>query len=145
MGCAIQKLSRLAENAGTRLRARVADMREYAFEDPFDLIIAHGSLHLIERCEWVRVIGEMKTFTRPGGYNVIAVFTDQLPSPQDLKAFHVGLFYEGEIFDHYRDWRILEQQSYVLEDEHPGKIHHRHPVNKLVAERPEWSGDAESC
>ena len=47
-----------------------------------------------------------------------------------------GLFREGELEDCYRDWRIEVFRSYVLDDEHPGGIRHRHPVNKIVAQRP---------
>jgi tellurite methyltransferase len=133
---AIRKLSRLADEAGIRVRALHTDMREYAFVELFDLIVAHGSLHLIARNAWTKVIGEMKAHTRHGGHNIVAVFTDKLPSPDDLEPFHVGLFREGELYDHYRDWDIIETWSYILEDEHPGNIHHRHPVNKLVARRP---------
>ena len=134
---AIEKLLQLADDAGTRVRALRADLREYTFEDHFDVVIAHGSLHLIERDECARVLGEMKAHTRPGGHNVVAVFTNRLPAPEDLKAFHIGLFREGELFDHYRDWQVVEKRSYFFEDEHPGNIQHRHPVNKLVARRPE--------
>ncbi len=70
-----------------------------------------------------------------GQCGVAAVFTNTLEPPEDLRPW-VGLFNEGELFTIYSDWRILETKSYILEDEHPGGIHHRHPINKLVAQRP---------
>lgn len=138
---AIKKLNRLAHDTGCNLRVLQADMREWQFEDLFDVIIAHGSLHLIARAAWIEVIKEMKTHTRRGGHNIVAVFTDRLPSPADLKVFHIGLFREGEVLEHYREWRVVEKQSYVFEDEHPGGTRHRHPINKLVARRPETKDD----
>ncbi|MBP1775532.1 MAG: hypothetical protein H6Q86_1538, partial [candidate division NC10 bacterium] len=47
----------------------------------------------------------------------------------------LGLFREGELLEQYAGWRIALHRSYVLEDEHPGGIRHRHPVNKIVAQR----------
>jgi len=77
----------------------------------------------------------MQHATSPHGYNVVAVFTDTLPAPPDLEPFMLGLFREGELLEQYAGWRIALHRSYVLEDEHPGGIRHRHPVNKIVAQR----------
>jgi tellurite methyltransferase len=132
---AIRKLSRSAHEASISIHAEVRDMRRYDFQQDFDLIIAHGSLHLIPRPDWAVLIAGIKEHTRLGGYNVVAVFTDSLPPPEDLEPFHVGLFRERELFEQYRDWEILLARSYVLEDSHPGNIHHRHPINKIVARR----------
>ena len=71
-----------------------------------------------------------------GGINVVVVFTDRLPPPDDLKDLCIGLFHEGEIFSIYADWEIELEQSYVFDDEHPGGIQHTHPVNKVVARKP---------
>jgi tellurite methyltransferase len=132
----VAKLTRVAGTEGLPVRVEVADMREYAIDGDYDLVVAHGCLHLITRAEWMELIPRMKNHTRPSGYNVVAVFTDALPSPDDLRPFHVGLFREGELFEQYIGWEIQEARSYVLEDEHSGGIWHRHPINKLVARRP---------
>lgn len=131
----IRKLNHLARQRSVSMTAEVRDMRAYAYERKFDLIIAHGSLHLIERDDWLPLIHRIKAHTSVGGYNVIVVFTNALPPPDDLKDFHVGLFREGELFEFYNDWDVLLRQSYILEDEHPGGIRHRHPINKLVARK----------
>lgn len=132
---AIGKLTRSARKAKLSIRTDVADMRAFRFPEDYDLIVAHGCLHLLTRPEWNRVIARMKEHTNPGGHNVVAVFTDRLPPPPDLEPFHLGLFREGELFEHYRDWEILQARGYLLEDEHPGGIRHRHPIDKLVAKR----------
>lgn len=132
---AIDKLERLANERDLFVTTKVQDMQDYVFKNIHDLIVAHGCLHLIERDRWRNLIGQMKAHTCIGGYNVIAVFTDAIPSPPDLAEFTVGLFKEGELFEYYNDWRIVLQQSYVLEDKHPGGLKHRHPVNKIVAQR----------
>jgi tellurite methyltransferase len=131
----IKKLHHFAHQNGLSIATDVQDMRHYAFEQSYDLIVAHGSLHLIEREDWTRLIPDIKAHTNVGGYNVIAVFTDTLPAPDDLKEFHVGLFGEGELFKFYDDWDVLFKRSYILEDEHPGGIKHRHPINQIVARK----------
>jgi len=37
------------------------------------------------------------------------------------------------LFEIYHDWDIVSRESFVKEDEHPGGIRHRHPMNRLVA------------
>ena len=88
------------------------------------------------RADWASVIDRMQAATAARGYNVVAVFTDQLVPPSDLKPFMLGLFREGELLARYRGWRVEQSRSYVLEDEHPGGIRHRHPINKIVAQKP---------
>lgn len=132
----ITKLLHLANQQHLSIRAVIEDLRTYEIADSFELVIAHGCLHLLEREHWQRLLGQTKDHTVRGGYHVVAVFTNALEPPEDLRPWTVGLFNEGELFTIYSDWRILETKSYILEDEHPGGIHHRHPINKLVAQRP---------
>lgn len=132
----IKKVKHLAHQKSVPITAQVQDMRHYAFEHCYDLIIAHGSLHLIEREQWTPLIHTIKAHTNVGGFNVFVVFTDIIPAPDDLKRFHVGLFHEGELFRFYDDWDILVKRSYILEDEHAGGIKHRHPINQVIARKP---------
>lgn len=113
-----------------------ADLGSFALQGPYDLILAHGVLHLIPPEARDDLIGRMQRHTVEGGCNIVAVFTDRLPSPEDLAPFTVGLFREGEIFEFYDGWEAIDRQTYILEDEHPGGIRHRHPINKLVASKP---------
>lgn len=131
----IEKLRRLAEARGLSIRTEIHDMRTYDFKTTYDLIVIHGALHLIERGYWVPLLKDVKSYTNLGGYNVITVFTDKIPPPDDLRDFTIGLFHEEELFEFYEDWRIQLRRSYVLEDQHPGGIRHRHPINKLVAQK----------
>ena len=129
----IGKLKHFAGRRGLSVSAEVRDMKDYVFTKTYDLIVSHGSLHLIRREHWAALLQRMKANTMEGGYNVVAVFTDALPPPDDLKEFHVGLFREGELFGLYEDWRVELKRSYILDDEHPGNIRHRHPINLIVA------------
>ena len=94
-----------------------------------------GSLQFLPRSCWSRVIGDMKDDTNVGGLNYVVVFSDMIPTPPDMEGFMGDLFREGELFEIYGDWDILTRESFVKEDEHPGNISHRHPINKLIARK----------
>jgi tellurite methyltransferase len=132
---AIAKLRSKAAAYVDRLRTDVADARHYVPEHQFDLVIAHGILHLLPQSDWSRLILRMKAMTKPSGFNIVAVFTNSLPPPEDLSPFALGLFREGELLDQYSDWKVELFDSYIKEDQHPGSVRHRHPVNKIVAQK----------
>jgi len=64
-------------------------------------------LHLIKHEEWSKIILKMKNSTASGGYNLVGVFTDEAPEPEDQRGLMVGLFKEGELFSYYQDGRSL--------------------------------------
>lgn len=113
-----------------------ADLSTMCPLDDYDLIIAHGVLHLLPPEERDSLMERMKKHTKPGGWNVIAAFTDRIPPPPDIAALCQGLLEEEELLLRYGDWEIDAFRSYTLEDRHPAGITHTHPINKLVARRP---------
>lgn len=113
-----------------------ADLAGYQPPSRYDLVVAHGVLHLLEPAARDNLLQAMRSCTVPGGWNVGASFTDEIPPPEDLAPFCLGLFEPGELFLRYRDWEVELELAYILEDEHPGGIRHRHAVNKVVARRP---------
>ncbi|MCD4707098.1 MAG: methyltransferase domain-containing protein [Candidatus Sabulitectum sp.] len=132
----IGKLQTLAEDRGLFIQTVVADIGIYRIQSEYDLIAAHGCLHLLERTQWKKLIREMQAHTSPVGYNAVTVFTDSVPASPDMEDFFVGMFREGELFSIYSHWNILLRKSYTFRDEHPGGIHHLHAANKLVAGKP---------
>lgn len=132
----IAKINTLTRGRGLCIQALVADMSSYRIQGGYDLIIAHGCLHLLERYKWMNLIREMQEHTLPGGYNAVTVFTDSVPASQDMADFFVGLFHEEELFTVYSHWDLLLRKSYTFRDEHPGGIQHQHAANKLVAVKP---------
>ena len=82
----IDKLNAAASEMGLNIKSSIYDMREYKLKRSYDLIVSHGCLHLVERKEWQKVINNIKNNTAPGGLNVICVFTDKLPEPEDQKG-----------------------------------------------------------
>ena len=132
---AISKLRSKAGSAGLTLQAYQADLADFPLSGTYELAIAHGVLHLVEPAVRDQILQAMQAATNQGRWNIIAVFTDELPPPDDLREVCVGLFKEGQVFEVYASWDVTMERSYVLEDEHPGGIRHRHPVNKVVARK----------
>jgi tellurite methyltransferase len=133
---AIRKLQHNALLRGVVIKTVVQDLRDLTIDGACDLIIAHGCLHLVEHKHSSRLLKEMKAATKAGGYNVVAVFTDAIEMPDDFQPFMRGLFREGDLLQAYAGWQIKESRSYVFEDDHPGGVHHRHAVGKLVVRKP---------
>ena len=133
----IHKIHTLTRGRGLSIQALVADMCSYRIQGRYDLIIAHGSLHLLERIRWQMLLKKMQQHTVFGGYNAVTVFTDAVPASPDMEDLFVGLFREKELFSMYSHWDILLERSYVFQDEHPGEICHTHAANKIAARRTE--------
>ena len=117
------------------INVKQQDLCDFQFDRKYDLILAHGSLQFLHRSCWSRLIGDMKKHTNFGGLNYIVVFSDMIPTPPDMEGIMGDLFRERELFEIYGDWDILTRESFVKEDEHPGNIRHRHPINKLIARK----------
>ena len=135
-GAGIEKLNTMTAEMELNVTASVCDMRIFPFPILFDLVVCQGCLHLVERNEWRQILDRIKRNTTAGGLNVVGVFTDTVPEPEDQKGLMVGLFKEGELFEHYAGWETLESKSFQFEHEHPGGIRHKHAGNRLTARKP---------
>ena len=133
----IQKLQRIAGDRNLQIDASVQDLNAYSIDGEFSLIITDGVFHNIQREHAERLIQEMKAHTTPGGCNLVKLFTTKVPPPPELARFHIGLWDEEELFDRYEDWEFILKQSFILDDEHPDGSKHHHPINKILARRPE--------
>ncbi len=131
----IEKPKRLAD-CGLEINAQVCDVSSFSSDNHYDLIIAHGVLQFMEVPKRDLAISKLKQLTKPGGYNVIAVFTNALEIPQDLKPHMVGVFKEEEICRYYDDWKTDMFEAYTFHDEHEGGIRHHHALNKAVFRKP---------
>ncbi|MCP4796126.1 MAG: methyltransferase domain-containing protein [Phycisphaeraceae bacterium] len=132
----IAKLTRIARDRGLEIEASVEDLNAYEIPGEFDLMISDGVFHNIHREHAERLIASMIARTRPGGYNLVKLFTTKVPPPPELAKFHIGLWEEEELFDRYEGWEFLIRSSFILEDEHPDGSRHRHPINKILARKP---------
>lgn len=131
----IKKLQKIIDNESLHINAKVADLCKFDFEKDYELIMSFGTLHFVSNQDWHIFIEKAKMATCVGGYNIIQIFTNQVPPSADIAPFAIGLSDDGEIKEMYEDWEIIEYKSYVFEDEHPGVPKHLHASNKIIAKR----------
>lgn len=133
---AIQAAQQRAVAAGVALNAWVADVVDIASEPAYDLVICRGVLHFLSPRDLVKAISNLKKVTTPGGLNAISVFDDGLPIPLDLRPLVLTTPSKSQMERWYSKWHVRRCESYVLDDHHPGGIHHRHSILRFLTERP---------
>jgi len=131
----INKLKQKANDLDIEIDAQVVDANSFEFKTEYELIIAYGVLHLMSYENRKKLLVKIKQNTKLNGFNIILVFTNELPPPTDLAEFMVGLYNEGELFQEYINWQIIKKSSFILNDEHPGGIKHQHPINKIISKK----------
>lgn len=131
----INKLKEFAIKMNLSIDSSVCDIRQFNFSDSYDLIVNHSCLQYMPREDWGRVVERMKLATNIGGFNIVDVFTDEVPEPEDQRGMMVGLFKSGELAKLYQDWKILELRPYQIEHTHPNGPTHRHAGENLIAQK----------
>jgi tellurite methyltransferase len=136
----IAKLAGLAAEAGLDITTEVGDLNDYAVEGEWDLVMAHGVIDYLDNDVWRALCAAIREHTAPGGYNAYTcmLFTDEFPAPDEFRGagFKHSLA-PGELASTYADWQIARHDRYVKWDQHPGIPIHCHPVDKLIARRPD--------
>jgi len=131
----IRKLNEIRDENQLPIRTAVCDVLDFDYREGYDLIIVHGVLQFIAREKQPEIIQLLKKWTNPGGYHMIALFTDAQPVPEDLREVMVGVFREGEIRDDYQGWETVMFESRQFTDQHENGIRHCHAMNKLVVQK----------
>lgn len=123
-----------------RIKAINGDVRDFDFDDnAFDVVIAYGILHCLDSViEISNQIIKIKKWVRDSGYFVGATFTDELPPPDCQPYLHeTSYLKKGELRKLFNDWRIVEYEDAILEEEHPTtKLVHNHSLSRILARKP---------
>lgn len=131
----IAKAKRIAQAEGVSVHFFPCDLNDFVFETDYAVILSHGVLHLPEKEVRDRFIIKMQEHTKPGGYNVIGIFTNRLPATPDNAAFTHSLFDVGELPAKYEGWEIVHHLEGTFKDTHPGDIHHEHAFERIIARK----------
>ncbi len=138
----IAKLRTMALQLKIDLKTVVADIREYLLEYKYDLVMAHGVLYYLKNIEWRSLLNRVKAATVPGGFNIFTLFIydDSHPCTEEIQAAHYqSSFSPKEIQRFYEEWEEVRFDQYIKWDSHPGIPIHCHPIEKLVARKPDGS------
>ena len=128
---AINKLSRVASQQNIEMTTILEDITAFRPDHKYDLILAHGLLHLVHVSDRQQLIDRFKRSTRTGGYNFVVVITNKVSLPSYTKRYMDAPFNDGELRRYYNDWDILVDEAYsqsVIR-----RIPYRRHFNRMVA------------
>jgi hypothetical protein len=111
------------------------DLVDYTPATEYEAVLCRGVLPFLDATEWDHAISTIQRATMRSGWNALSVFDDRLPIPHDLARMVRRVVRQGELQVMYREWQIVQCEPYVLCDEHPGGIRHRHSITRLLARR----------
>jgi SAM-dependent methyltransferase len=134
-----KKIQWFAEEAGVHHRLRVfsCDVLDFTPKVEYDVVICNGVLHYIE--DKHSVIELMQKVTRPGGINVISLWSDYTPVP-DCHDF-VPVYSDSEdgvVTSSYKEWpkEFIYFDRDKTESAHSDLPTHRHSHIKIIASKP---------
>lgn len=133
-----EKIGRFADAAAVVVKVENADITDYVPDGEFDLIICNGVLHYIE--DKRPVLERMQSATRPGGLNVISLWSDFTPVPDCHKTIPAFCDSEaGIVTRQYEDERWRTELVYFERNKpdtaHQEEHEHSHSHIKLIARK----------
>jgi 2-polyprenyl-3-methyl-5-hydroxy-6-metoxy-1,4-benzoquinol methylase len=136
-GVGVAKIRAFADEANVSVETVQADLNCYQPVGKFDIILCNGVLQYIQHKK--PVIERMQEATRPGGINVISVWSTY----SELPANHgtVETFSDDEdgvvtgLYSHWKTEFLYYDRS-KLETAHPTIDEHVHSHIKLIARKP---------
>jgi SAM-dependent methyltransferase len=139
-----KKIECFAEHADVKGKVRVlaSDVMDFTPDGPYDVIICSGVLHYVENKQ--SVINMMQQATRPGGINVISLWSTYTPVPRCHQVVPVYSDDEdGVVTKSYREWHMefIYFDRDKAETAHSDMPAHRHSHIKLIAR----SGRVQPC
>jgi tellurite methyltransferase len=138
-GVGAQKIEWFADEAGVGDRVRVfpSDIQDFTPDGLYDVVICNGVLHYIE--DKSSVIELVQEATRPGGVNVVSLWSDYTPVPDCHESVAIYCDPEdGVVTASYKEWpkEIIYFERDKLESAHSDLPEHRHSHIKLIASKP---------
>ena len=109
----LEKIERLAQARGVVVKTEIADASVYSLHNEYEAIVVVLLLQCLNEEASLRLLREMKAHTKPGGVNVVHVFTKSGDRPrldleEDPTAFYPA---DGWLKEFYVDWEIIAHDS----------------------------------
>lgn len=150
---AIDALKKRSEELNIELHAEKIDVREFPFNDTYDLILAIQSLIFMKKSEFETIISKIKKSLNDGGITIISSFTTADASydrfaakgdPVEKNTFYSesskqywNFLETGELKKYFtgEKFKILSYEEFTAQDNpHEGAPHpHQHGIARIVA------------
>lgn len=138
---ALEKLQVLATEKGLSIQTELADVSNYSIDARYDVVIVVLLFQCLTEEHSLRLLKQIQDQTRPGGINVIHVFTKtgdryRLDQVEDPEAFYPD---DGWLGRQYKKWIILESDSSVsplIGKSHTDGSPMTSVVERIIARKP---------
>lgn len=111
----LEKLQRFAKERGLAVRTEIADASSYAIDVDYDAVVVVLLFQFLSEQDALRLLHEMREHTKPGGVNVVHMFTASgdrqrldLEEDPDSACFYPA---DGWLKEYYGGWEIVEHSS----------------------------------
>jgi 2-polyprenyl-3-methyl-5-hydroxy-6-metoxy-1,4-benzoquinol methylase len=133
---AIKKSAILAKRKNVKILPECADIKNFNFKCKYDLIISTFTLHFLPKKKSLEVLKKIKAFTKPGGFNLVALFIRENSKCSEAmeKRFGLYLYEVGELKRLYSGWKIVKYAEKKELDNSHGKAHY-HNVAIIIAQK----------
>ena len=106
----IKKIKQEAESQNIKINALCEDLDTYSLNEDYDIIIANGFFHFIDRDRALKLIEDCQSHTNEEGLNLFEVLFEGDPSQEeDSEGYY---FPKNKLKELYSDWKILDYEEY---------------------------------
>jgi len=112
---AIGKLNRKADLLGLSINSFVADIREFNFEEAYDVIYSKFGIHYIPmhlRRDW---IDTCMSHTRKNGINAFTTFVEKPYLDKSLEKDNISKWATGDLVSYYNNWLFEEMKEEIID------------------------------
>jgi len=126
----VQRARLAAERAGLRAQISQGDLAAFVWSEDYDIVFANNSVQFVGE-DARRVLSEIRSHTRPGGWNAIGMFTrEEVDWRREQEVYCLD---HRELKHIYRDWTLLEYAESIVYS--PRRAQYVSFAN-LIARRP---------
>ncbi len=139
----IEKLKRFAKERGLMIETEVANASTYVIDKDYDAFVVVLLFQFLNEQASTRLLQEMKAHTKPGGANMMHLFTQsgdrqRLDKEEDPDS---NCFYpaDGWLKDFYSDWNIIDHSfatGPLIGKFHPDGTPMTSVVERILARKP---------
>jgi 2-polyprenyl-3-methyl-5-hydroxy-6-metoxy-1,4-benzoquinol methylase len=132
----VEKIEKFARQSGVRVNVKHGNVNFVKIAQGYDCILCCGLLHYINDKE--TILRKIQGATRPGGFNLVSLFSDVTPIPECHRIVDVFSDKEdGIIAAAYAGWLTdIRFERNKPDRSHPGFPPHTHSMIKLLAQKP---------
>lgn len=137
----IAKIAAKANANKLAINAIATSAADFEFvPNTYQFVLSYTMLDHVEPEMSFQLITEIKASLKPGGYVFIAVFNTDDPARVGASHSETGhyikhFFEKGELYERFKDFRILKYQDEIHLDEAHGVAHY-HGMSRVMAQKP---------